>query len=199
MQDPKSQLLIIAIGYFLFCFSWPWLRIRQMIGKNPIAFSRGSGLKPFVGKTFLTIILVETATAFIFSIAPKFYEYLSPQVFLHHSFIQQLGFVLLLFSIAVTASAQYQMGSSWRIGIDEDSRTELVIKGLYHYSRNPIYTGMLFGAIGFFLFLPNAVTLACLAAGYLILRVEIHLEEEHMLRLHPQQYAEYMAKVRRWL
>jgi protein-S-isoprenylcysteine O-methyltransferase Ste14 len=50
--------------------------------------------------------------------------------------------------------AQYQMSNSWRIGIDEKNKTELVTKGIF-YSRNPIFLGMIISILGIFLILPT--------------------------------------------
>ena len=44
-----------------------------------------------------------------------------------------------------------QMGKSWRIGIDTENKTDLVEKGLFTVSRNPIFFGMRMALFGFFL------------------------------------------------
>lgn len=44
--------------------------------------------------------------------------------------------------LACIAAAQAAMGSSWRVGTDRTTRTELVQTGLFGYSRNPIFLGM---------------------------------------------------------
>lgn len=40
-------------------------------------------------------------------------------------------------------------GSSWRIGVDPDERTELVTDGIFRFSRNPIYVFMVVAWLGF--------------------------------------------------
>jgi protein-S-isoprenylcysteine O-methyltransferase Ste14 len=57
------------------------------------------------------------------------------------------------------------MGASWRIGIDSANATELVSKGLFSVSRNPIFLAIRLALLGFFLVAPNAATLAILAAA----------------------------------
>ena len=54
-----------------------------------------------------------------------------------------VGLLLCAFGAALTMVSQYQMGKSWRIGVDETEKTELVTHGMFCFSRNPIYFGML--------------------------------------------------------
>ena len=96
-----------------------------------------------------------------------------------------------------TAVAQWLMGTSWRIGIDEVHKTELRTSGLFSLSRNPVFLGMLAALLGLFMLLPNALTLLCLVAGYLLLQIQIRLEEEALLRQHSITYENYKSRVRR--
>ena len=41
-----------------------------------------------------------------------------------------------LTGIALTIFSQYQMGTAWRIGVDESEQTELVTNGLYSLMRS---------------------------------------------------------------
>ena len=60
-----------------------------------------------------------------------------------HAALQVLGAALMLCGIVFFAVAQLHLGASWRIGIDADAKPGLVTDGLYGYSRNPIYVGLL--------------------------------------------------------
>ena len=91
------------------------------------------------------------------------------------------------------------MGESWRIGIDRDRTTELVQKGFYHWSRNPIFFGMRFTLLGLFLTLPSAAALAILTLGNALIQIQVRLEEEYLLRTHGETYRVYCQQTRRWL
>ena len=95
--------------------------------------------------------------------------------------------------------AQNHMKKSWRIGIDEDVKTELVQNGLFKISRNPIFLGMRTMLLGLFLIIPNAVTLVVLIAGELLAQIQVRLEEEFLTRTHGESYRAYQKQVRRWL
>jgi protein-S-isoprenylcysteine O-methyltransferase Ste14 len=77
---------------------------------------------------------------------------------------------------------------------------KLVIKGVYRFSRNPMYLGLLlillgislmFGSLSSFLPIPIFV--------WTMNRLQIEPEETALTELFGQSYQDYMYKVRRWL
>ncbi|MCX8524842.1 isoprenylcysteine carboxylmethyltransferase family protein [Chryseobacterium formosus] len=91
------------------------------------------------------------------------------------------------------------MKNSWRIGIDEDLKTELITIGLFNYSRNPIFFGMLLSLIGLFFTLPTLTSLIFFIISTILIQTQIRLEEEFLLNQHGNDYLQYKAKVRRFL
>jgi protein-S-isoprenylcysteine O-methyltransferase Ste14 len=91
------------------------------------------------------------------------------------------------------------MGEAWRIGIDTEHRTPLVQTGIYRISRNPIYIGVVITLSGLFLIIPNALTLLIMIVGLVLIGVQVRLEEEHVGKMYPLEYADYCQRVRRWL
>src|ERR1041384_5890450 len=102
---------------------------------------------------------------------------LMPIEWLEQSLIRRIGVTLLLLSLGWTMLAQTQMGRSWRIGIDEEHRTSLVVKGVFGISRNPIFLGMILTLVGLFLTIPNAVTLLTFVLGFVLIQIQVRLEE----------------------
>jgi protein-S-isoprenylcysteine O-methyltransferase Ste14 len=96
--------------------------------------------------------------------------------------------------------AQLGMGASWRIGVDEEERTELVTGGWFSVCRNPVYTAMIIGWTGFFLIVPTWLALAAvfvIAAG---LEIQVRaVEEPYLLRSHGDEYRAYAALVGRFV
>ena len=109
------------------------------------------------------------------------------------------GLVLCLVGIAGTFIAQLEMGSSWRIGVDPEERTELVTGGVFGLCRNPIYTFMIIAWVGFALLVPTWIALA---AGVLLItgiQVQVRLvEEPHMIRTHGGTYLAWARRVGRF-
>ncbi|HXH19364.1 MAG TPA: isoprenylcysteine carboxylmethyltransferase family protein, partial [Chitinophagales bacterium] len=79
------------------------------------------------------------------------------------------------------------------------SKTKLITTGLFRYSRNPIYLGMVLALLGVFLIAPTALILLILVVCYVLMQIQIRLEEEHLIKLHGQAYLDYKKKVRRWI
>jgi protein-S-isoprenylcysteine O-methyltransferase Ste14 len=107
-----------------------------------------------------------------------------------------------LFALGLTATfyAQLAMGRSWRVGVDEAERTDLVTIGPFRLVRNPIYSAMLPAFLGLVLMTPNALALAALALLFVALELQVRVvEEPHLLRAHGDEYAEYAARVGRFV
>jgi protein-S-isoprenylcysteine O-methyltransferase Ste14 len=76
----------------------------------------------------------------------------------------------------------------------------LVVSGLYHYVRNPMYVGVFLSLVGeAFLFRSEGLFIF-LAAAWLAMHLFVCLYEEPALaRLYPSQYPGYRSHVPRWL
>ena len=92
------------------------------------------------------------------------------------------------------------MGDSWRIGVQESDRTQLVTGGVFGLVRNPIYTGMIPAFVGVALLVPNPVALAAVVTVVAGLEIQTRMvEEPYLLKVHGLAYAEYAARVGRFV
>jgi len=81
-----------------------------------------------------------------------------------------------------------------------DAASSLVVSGIYRYTRNPMYLGFLLILLGWAVFLSNLLALVFLPAFILYMnRFQISPEERALGSLFAHDYAEYRARVRRWL
>ena len=76
---------------------------------------------------------------------------------------------------------------------------KLVTGGLYKFTRNPMYLGLLMLLLAWGIWLGNAFN-TLLAAGFVgyMNRFQIIPEEEALLKLFGKEYQQYCALVRRW-
>jgi protein-S-isoprenylcysteine O-methyltransferase Ste14 len=185
--------------YILVIFVWPSIRTYRQTGIIPLTFGSSDNAHDFIGRRFKVLIAAMAATIAIYCLGEEAYTYLLPASYLQMDSVQTAGMLLCTISLSWTAVAQYQMGRSWRIGIDEKHRTELKTTGLFSISRNPVFLGLLVTLLGFFLLLPNALTLLYLIAGYLLIQIQIRLEEEFLEKQHGSSYQSYKLTVRRLL
>ena len=110
------------------------------------------------------------------------------------------GAVLAVAGIAATFYAQVAMGESWRIGVDAGERTQLVTRGPFELVRNPIFAAMLPTALGLALLVPSWVAIAGLLGLAVALELQVRVvEEPYLLRVHGDSYADYAARVGRFV
>jgi protein-S-isoprenylcysteine O-methyltransferase Ste14 len=99
-----------------------------------------------------------------------------------------------------TYGSQVAMGKSWRIGVRDTERTNLVIDGPFRIVRNPIFSCMLVTAIGFTLLVPNALSLVSLVSLFVAIELQVRVvEEPYLYRMHGEPYAEYCKQVGRFV
>lgn len=197
---PRALLLPFFLLYFLLAFVWrSWLVYRRE-GINPLVLPAADDAYGYVGRCFKLVIGASFALVLLLAASPAAPGWLGEWPALARMrWLEIAGWVLLLLSLVWLLIAQMQMGSSWRIGIDEVHRTELVSRGLFALSRNPIFLAMRVNLLGLFCVFPAAATLAILVAGEILMQVQVRLEEQHLQALHGAAYEEYRARVRRWL
>jgi len=190
-------------AYFILFFSCAFwgisYRVAKRIKKSPMVLPKDDSAFGLVGRYFkrlmLALFLYVAGTTFV--TAPV--AYLPALQWLVDPWIQYTGITLMLFAFAWVVIAQYQMQDSWRIGIDTETKTRLVTSGLFRFSRNPVFTGMLMSLAGLFLARPDVVTLFFFLTGYLLIQVQVRLEEAFLLQEHGVVYQQYQLKTRRFL
>ena len=109
-----------------------------------------------------------------------------------------IGAVLALGGTMLTLAAQWRMGASWRIGLD-DRPTALVTTGLYRWMRNPIFTGMLLSLGGFALLSPAVWTLVGWLLTALAIAAQVRVEERHLATAHGPAWTAYAARTGRFM
>ena len=188
--------VILYIGVALFVRS---MVLYKNTGINPFKTMGKAGIKGInervliLGSTFVPII------ALIYLLPNDAYDLLVPITYLETIAIKNVGLTVMILGSLIGIVSQFQMGNSWRIGINENEKTKLVTSNLFKYSRNPIYLGLLISFLGYFLLVPNALSLSCLALSYPSLEIKIRLEEQYLLDQHGDQYQRYINQVNRWV
>ena len=109
------------------------------------------------------------------------------------------GLALCALGSAITMVSQFQMGKSWRIGVDETEETDLITHGMFSVSRNPIYLGMMVIGLAFMALVPHAYMVACYVLAIIGIDLQVRkIEEPHLRRAFGDQYANYIGKVGRY-
>lgn len=169
-------------------------------GINALKIKRDDTPQGFNASVFSVVTLSIPILAFVYFWSDSAYEYAVPITYLQDVFsLKVAGLVISYFSLIWIFAAQMQMQDSWRIGIEESEKTDLVNRGLFKISRNPIFLGVFVASIGFFLFIPSAVSFCLMVMSYVCISFQIRLEEQYLERKHGAVYLEYRRNVRRWI
>lgn len=194
----ELYLLIFFILSLGMVFAVPTYLIYKKTGINPITFGKEDNPHNYIGGVFKILITLLVVVFILNVFAPGFYQkFLLPISYMQNPTVFYIGLVLLHLSMFWIFIAQMQMGKSWRIGIDEKNKTEFVTKGLFSLSRNPIFLGMIVAIFAAFLLLPNLFTFFIAFAGYIIIQIQIRLEEEFLQKQFGNEYIHYKTKTRR--
>jgi protein-S-isoprenylcysteine O-methyltransferase Ste14 len=109
------------------------------------------------------------------------------------------GFVMGMTGLSFCLYAQIKMGTSWRVGIDEKVKTQLITTGLYSLIRNPTYLGLFLLNIGVWLIWPTWTIFLLNVLFFLFLEIQVRCEEDYLSSTHGEQYSDYKNRTKRYL
>lgn len=193
---------VLGICFLLFFFAamlWPSYKVWKQTGINPYQFGKNDTAHDFIGRLFRLTVAGCAGVLLLAIFLPTTYLYLAVIPWLDQPIFAWTGLLLLIVSIIWVVIAQQNMGASWRVGIDEKNKTALVGRGLFLFSRNPIFLGMRIMLLGFFLALPNALTFGLFLLGDTLMQIQARLEEAYLSEKHGAAYLAYCQRVRRWI
>lgn len=191
-------LLAYYLVFFGIAFALPTWRLWKRHGINGLVLPQDDSAYALIGRWFKA--LIAGIFVFLLTLAAGLDMALFGQLpWAQTEAARWMGFALLAGSVILIALAQYHMGKSWRIGIDQSTPTELVAHGLFARSRNPIFLGTRLNMLGLFLALPCAATLSILLVSEALISVQVRLEEAHLLQTVGDDYRRYRATTPRWI
>ena len=109
------------------------------------------------------------------------------------------GFLIGMLGDGIFLLSVLCMKDSWRAGIPDKDKTELVTTGIYRYSRNPAFLGFDLMYIGVLLLYGNLLTLAFSVFAMVMLHLQILQEERYLEGAFGAAYAAYKKQVFRYL
>lgn len=114
--------------------------------------------------------------------------------------IRVIGTVIGFSGVIVFICSVVTMRDSWRAGISEHEKTELVTRGIYQISRNPAFLGFDLVYIGILMMFFNWILLVLSIFAILMLHFQIvNVEEDFLKTMFCESYLDYQKKVNRYL
>ena len=128
-------------------------------------------------------------------------DHLDPIDALDVDVLHVIGIALAAAGGLAVFAAQLGMGESWRIGVSDEERTELITGGWFSLVRNPIYTAMI---VGWTRLRADRADLARASPPWSTIALGLELqvrfvEEPYLQRTHGDAYRAYATRVGRFL
>lgn len=113
------------------------------------------------------------------------------------------AFVLLTLiglAVAIAGVVSFRRHETTVNPLDTENVSSLVTSGIFRYSRNPMYVGMLMGLAGYCLFTGNPLNIIFLVLFvWYMNKFQILPEEKILTKVFGDGYIGYQKRVRRWL
>jgi protein-S-isoprenylcysteine O-methyltransferase Ste14 len=130
-------------------------------------------------------------------------EYLNklfiPIPFLSNDYMIYIGMFLLCLNLIISLLALIQMRDSWRVGIKEDDKTELVNSGIFRITRNPYFLSYIVLFLAYILLVANVLIIISSLISIISIHKMIMKEEKYLEASHGGKYLDYKKSVPRYL
>ena len=181
-------LFVLAVFYGIYLIK-QWRQKRR--GIQTIQIGRGKDAQTHTVETLMGIATVGIIPAQLLSIAFG-WSHLPANTRFTGFCVGMLGDLIFLISVLC-------MKDSWRAGIPDRDRTELVTDGIYAFSRNPAFLGFDLQYIGVLLMFCNLLTAAFTVFAVSMLHLQILQEERYLTAAFGPEYLQYRRHVLRYL
>lgn len=195
----KYFLILYFILYYGVLFVINSYIVYKRTGKNPYVLGKNPGILCFTEKGIKLTGIIIPFVLITYIFFEEVYRYLIPIFYLETTLLDFAGMLIMLIGFVICYTAQLYMRNSWKIGIDKEAETILVTTGIFKFSRNPFFLGSLISYTGLFLILPNIITFSIGIAYYILIQIQVRLEEENLNKTLGNSYQDYCAKVKRWI
>ena len=181
-------LFVLAVFYGIYLIK-QWRQKRR--GIQTMQIGRGKDAQTHTVETLMGIATVGIIPAQLLSIAFG-WSHLPANARFTGFCVGMLGDLIFLISVLC-------MKDSWRAGIPEEDRTELVTGGIYSFSRNPAFLGFDLQYIGLLLMFCNLLTGMFSVFAITMLHLQILQEERYLTAAFGPEYLQYRRHVLRYL
>ena len=185
---PALALIVLAAFYGIY---FGKMLVQKRHGIRTYQIGRRKGKELHTVERLMSIATLGAPIAQLMSIAFG-WNHLTANARFTGFFIGMLGDAIFLFSVLC-------MKDSWRAGIPDKDKTELVTTGIYRYSRNPAFLGFEFMYVGVLLMYGNLLTLGFSTFAMVMLHLQILQEEQYLESTFGSAYIEYKKQVFRYL
>lgn len=189
--------LIIGIVVLVY-----WSRVLMMVRRSRKKAGHGANLVPpeplgrilrIVWMPVILLWIMLPLVAFIAKRPERYPATIRPifRTFWLPSGMGWMAAIVAIICLLATFVCWQRMGSSWRMGIDPQDKTQLVFSGPFAFVRHPIYGLSSMLMLATLLAVPNVLMFATGGVHLILLQWEAHREEMHLIKIHGDEYLQY--------
>lgn len=183
-----SALAVLAVFYIAY-FTKIILQHKHGVQTDQI----GKGNKPKKVLAIEIIMKIATYSIVVVEVASIVFD-----LRMWRSSYAFVGVGVAAIGVSVFIVAMITMRDSWRAGIPEKDKTELVTTGIYRISRNPAFLGFDLMYIGVLIAYFNYMHLAFVVFAVVMLHLQILQEEKFLTTTFGEKYTKYKKRTGRY-
>lgn len=103
--------------------------------------------------------------------------------------ITSIGFILIVLAFRAFNLREF-------LGFKSETKSELVVSGMYRFVRHPLYFGTMIFIAGLYLLFPSESMLVVLIISYIYIWIGSRLEEQKLRAVYGETYVAYAKKVK---
>ncbi len=161
------------------------IAIRRKTGDRPWAFASAKGVQRIAGSSFAFSVAALIAAAVLAPVSDTGWTITAA--------------IIAIVGAAIVMVAQVQMGRAWRVGVREGDAPLFISHGLFRYSRNPIFVGMMLVGLSAAMVSGTWWSWPGVAVFIASCAVQVRIEEAHLEASFGQSYREFRSSVPRWV
>jgi protein-S-isoprenylcysteine O-methyltransferase Ste14 len=193
------QLLAIFLFYVMFIG-----RSIEMYRRGERVFVIGKGkrgVRALLEMVFMAGLLAWSGEIVLRGIWPgaSFFPAVMGKPFFDNRAADGLGVAAIVTGLALFAAALWAFGRSWRIGIDHDRPGTLITRGVFAFTRNPIFLFMDMYFVGTWLIQRDLFFLLFAIVAVAGIHYQILQEEKFLLKNYGHAYRRYLLSVPRYI
>lgn len=187
-----QYIAIIIVGIFYLAYFAKMLGQRKR-GIQTSQLGKGNKVKRTM---YIEVTLSITTIVIVFVMIASIYLNTS---WINNSTIRWIGILLIGAGTIVFITAMITMQDSWRAGIPQEEKLQIVTRGIYRFSRNPAFLGFDLTYIGACVAFGNAVIIVVSIIAITMMHLQIVEEERYLESVFGNDYLMYKSKVGRYM
>lgn len=196
------ETVFVGILFIIYLVLWKTKRMiqKKRTGKDPEVIGQSkSNLQAIMNILFKAITYYVILIIGIHTFKLNFYGLNVPFNLLIGIEWDFTGFVVGLVGLSFCLYAQIKMKNSWRVGIDENSKEELITDGIFRLVRNPTYLGLFLLNFGVWIIWPTHLVFYLNIVFVLLFEIQVRCEEDFLENVYGEDYKLYKEKSYRYL